>query len=278
MIEIVTDTYTPHWQLNLSNEAYHADKTAVSSTGLRRILKSPRAFHLGQTTQTEETDALRFGSAVHLAILEPELFQQKYVIMPQFSGTGSVKAKADWRLTLAAGSVILKEDEYNDLQEMINSVLRHTDACNILKNGKAEMSGYFYDPDTGIKCRIRPDFFVEGHMALMDVKTTQDVEASAFSRSIWTYRYDFQAAFYAEGIRLITGKPVQYPLFLAIEKKAPFECALYLADEGMMAKGLMDYRLAMTKLKECLQSQSWTGYQSKIQPIALPRWALNESL
>lgn len=274
--EIISYGFTPNWQLDLSNDDYHADRSAVSSTGLRRILKSPRAFAAGQIAEPEETNALRFGHAVHLAILEPKLFEKLYVIMPRFAGTGSVKAKADWRLTLDAGAVILKEDEYNDLLEMINSVQRHQDACNILKNGKAEMSGYFADPDTGIKCRIRPDFFHEGLMALLDVKTTQDIEMSSFSKTIWKYRYDFQAAFYCEGIRLITGKNVQYPLFLALEKNPPFEVAVYMADEGMMAKGLMDYRFALNKLKECIEVSSWTGYQSKIQPISLPRWATTE--
>src|SRR4051812_4960413 len=101
------DFTSPHWAIDLSNELYHADKTAVSSTSLRRILKSQRSFFIGQTAIPEETNALRFGSAIHTAILEPEIFKKTYVIMPKFNGEGSMKKKADWRLSLEPGSMIL---------------------------------------------------------------------------------------------------------------------------------------------------------------------------
>lgn len=187
-----------------------------------------------------------------------------------------MKKKADWRLSLAPDAVILKEDEYNDLQEMINSVLKHRDACNVLRKGKAEMSGYYSDPETGIKCKIRPDFFNEDRQILVDVKTTRDVELTEFSKTIWNYRYDFQMAMYCEGIRLITGKKVDFPLFLALEKTPPFECAVYLADDGMLEKGGMDYRMAMDVLSYCLKNNTWDSYQSRLQPISLPPWALKE--
>ena len=270
--------FVPHWNLNLTNEQYHADKTAVSSTGLRTILKSPKAFYRyhTQSESGEKSDALRIGTAVHMAILEPTLFSKRFVIAPKFSGEGSVKARNEWKLTLPRDAVVLKEEEFNDLQEMINSVLKHQDACNILKNGVAEMSGYYIDPETGIKCRIRPDFYHEGHRALLDVKTTCNCESSSFSRSIWDFRYDFQFGMYCEGIHLITGRPVDYPLFLVIEKKAPFECALFMADEELMAKGRADYRIALNKLRDCLETNSWPAYQRKIEPISLPIWALKQ--
>lgn len=278
LIPHVVSDFTPHWDLTLSNDAYHSDKTAISSTSLRRILRSPYSFLAGQAAAVQETNAMNFGSAVHMALLEPEIFYNKYVVMPPFEGIGSVKKRADWRLGLEKDAIILKQEEYNDLQEMINSVLRHKDACNILKNGKAEMSGYYADPETGIKCRIRPDFFCEGHMALVDVKTTKSVEASEFSKAIWNYRYDFQCAMYCEGIRLITGKKVEYPLFIVLEKQPPFECAVYMADPGMLLKGEMDYRMALNRLRVCIDTQSWDTYQSRIQPISLPTWALKETL
>ncbi len=275
--QIVPEDFAPHWALDLTNEQYHSDRTAVSSSSLKLLVgKSPKTFinaHNGRLYRGDTT-AFRIGSALHMAILEPELFKKSYVIIPEFSGKGSVAAKADWRLGLEASAVILKQDEYNDLQEMINSVLSHQDACNILKHGKTEQSGYFRDPETGIKCRIRPDFYSDRHGgSLLDVKTTQDCRDSDFMKSIWNYRYDFQMAMYAQGIGLIVGKPIQYPLILAVEKKPPFECALYLCDEAMMEKGLNDYKMALNRLKECIDANMFESYQRKIQPISLPPWA-----
>lgn len=276
--DIVSETFTPHWDMSLSNEQYHADRSAVSSTSLKLLIeKSPKAFlasHNG--LMRKESDAFRIGTALHMAILEPQLFEKSFVIMPKFSGTGAFARRDEWRASLQPGAVVLKEDEYNDLQEMINSVLSHQDACNILKHGQAEQSGYFRHQETGIKSRVRPDFLHLQNMAFLDVKSTTDVRADQFKKAIWTYRYDIQLAMYAYGIELITGKPVEYNLILVVEKKAPFECALYLCDEALMTKGREDYSLAMERLKQCIDENIFDSYQKKIEPISLPEWVLRK--
>lgn len=278
--QIVGEEFLPLWDHTLSNEEYHADKTAVSSTWLKEILKSPKAFLAHGQVQKKETAAFRIGRAVHMAILEPEVFQKNYVISPEFKGTGSVKLKADWRMSLPDSALILKEEEYEDLLGMINSVSKHGDACNILKNGKAEISGYFRDPITGIKCRIRPDFWHREMGAIMDVKTTISVKIEDFSKAIWNYRYDFQTAMYSHGIKQLEGMGVGYPLFLAIEKKPPYEVAVYCADDALLQNGYFDYQDAMGKLKTCISDNFWPGYQydtvfnrEKMQMISLPKWA-----
>ena len=279
MPDVVPDTFISCWDDTLTNEEYHSDRSAVSSSSLKLVIeKSPKTFLLSHNgkLKSENKAHFRIGTAVHMAILEPALFQKSFVMQPEFSGTGSRAAKAEWIESQLPGAVILKEDEYNDLQEIINSVLSHQDACNILKNGKTEQTGYYRDPDTGIKCRIRPDFVHFGHLAMVDVKTTTDVRASEFMKSIWNYRYDFQLAMYSEGFQIISGKKIQYPLILAVEKKQPFECALYLADEKMMEKGLNDYRISLQRLKQCIDENMFDSYQKKIQPIGLPAWALKQ--
>jgi len=275
--EIVPVSFTPYWEVNQSNEDYHADKTAVSSTTLKQILDSPWAFLAAHTNKFKrvESDAFRIGSAIHMAILEPEKFKSCYVISPKFSGTGSMKAKAEWRATLPANAIVLSEDEYSDLQHMIESVQRHPDAVNALKVGQAEVSGYFRDPVTGIKCRIRPDFLHKSEICLVDVKSTNRIDAESFVRSILTYRYHFQMAFYCMGTREITCKEIQLPLFLAIQKTAPFEVAVYKADQNMILFGMREVRNALDRLKQCLEQQSWDSYQKQIQEISLPAWAYN---
>lgn len=278
---ILNEDFTPYWDEHISNELYHADRTAVSSSSLKLMIeKSPKSMIMAHNglLYRRESLAFRIGTVLHMAILEPEKFRKLFVIQPAFSGKGSVSMKADWRLSLPPDAVILKEDEYNDLQEMINSVLSHQDACNILKKGKAEMAGYYRDPDTGIKIRIRPDFLHLDHMALLDVKTTQDVRASQFMKSIWSWRYDFQMSHYSEGIFRITKKAVQYPLILAVEKNPPFECALYLCDQRMIDKGLSDYKLALNRLKQCIDENMFDSYQKTMQQISLPDWAFTQGV
>jgi hypothetical protein len=112
-------------------------------------------------------------------------------------------------------------------------------------------------------------------MCMVDLKTTIDCSSEAFSKAMWNYRYDFQMAMYCEGIKQITGREVNHPVLLAIEKNPPFEVALYHCDAEVMSKGLQDYHRALAVLAECLKTNKWPAYQTSMQSITLPKWALS---
>lgn len=272
---IVPETFTPHWRLDLTDDQYHGDTSAVSSGSFRKVLKSPWAFYCAHILRqgSEETDAMRFGSAFHLALLEPDQFQKRFIVEPEFKGTGMRAAKTEWEEAQPKDAMILKRDRYDDLLGMIESVSHHKEASYLLKGSQMEQCGYFRDPDTGVLCRFKSDFFHPGLMALGDVKTTTSCLSDAFSRRIFEHRYDIQMYFYSLGIKLIHGREVDYPMFLAVESKPPYEVALYTADKEMMYKAETDYKRAMATLKACLEADSWTRYQQKNQTISLPKYA-----
>lgn len=276
--EFVGPSFEAHWREGQLSSDYHADNSAVSSTRLKRILKSPANFYSTFIQDEEDeltrSDSLRFGSAFHLAILEPKLFFKSYVKMPEFKGVGSQAAKAEWLGAQPKGTVLVTEKEMIMLEGMVNSVLSHRDASALLKHGQAEVSGYYRDPETGIKCRFRPDFINFELLTLIDVKTTTDASAEAFSRTIWNYRYDIQMAMYCTGTEQILGKWPHYPIFLAVEKAPPYEVAVYVADELVLNVGRESYRECMRRVAECLKLNKWPAMQTSLQPISLPAWAL----
>lgn len=277
------DGFAGSWVEDLPSETYHSDKTFVSSTDLKRIQKSPYTFyqamadHSSEEEDRDPTDALRLGEIFHLAVLEPKKFFARYVKMPEFKGVGMKAAKAEWHQAQAPDSVIVTEKEFLQIEGMVNSVLSHRDACALLKHGSAEISGYYRDPLTGIQCKFRPDFMNFDLMTLIDVKTTRDCSQNAFSRCIWQYRYDIQMAHYMTGVESLTGKQVDFPIFICIEKIPPYECALWVADEVVVHTGQQERARLMQILKECLDSESWPKYQKELQKISLPTWATKES-
>jgi hypothetical protein len=284
MIQIVPESFQAHFIEDLSNEDYHGDKSAISSTTLRKILKSPASLYSHLTSPAQiETDAMRLGSIVHLALLEPAKFQSQYVLMPDLGDMRSPlnrKKRDEWKELQAPGAVILTEDDYARIQGMIESVLRHPEACALLKNGKAEMSGFYRDPLTGIKCRVRPDLFDADSGVLIDLKTTKDCSYDEFSKSIWSFRYDFQMAMYCEAIKLITGSPVNVPIFLAVEKEKPYEMAVYPVDfnSKLMRLGTQDYQKALVTLEHCIHTNQWRPYQTEMQVIDLPAWVNEDDI
>lgn len=289
--EIVEATFKNHWTRELTAEAYHADKTAINSSSLRQIEVSPYNFlyrwkeaqRVG--VREELPKHLKLGHALHTALLEPTLFQQLYIVEPKFIGKtkkgepsencdDSRRMRKEWLASLHPHALPLKEQELQDLNEMINSVLSHNYACGLLQKGVPEVTGYYRDPVTGIKCRIRPDFMNFDLNTLIDVKTTKSCYKSSFRKSIYDYGYHIQTAMYADGIKQIDIKSPEHCVFIAIQNCAPFEVAVYEADETILEKGYESYRLAMDKLAACLETNTWPRYQAGIEPISLPDWAL----
>ena len=82
--QIVAADFKPHWIEGLDEKQYHADKTAISSSGIRA--RTPAHFFENYIsgTPTESTPAQRFGILAHKALNEPEAFRNSYQVMPDF--------------------------------------------------------------------------------------------------------------------------------------------------------------------------------------------------
>lgn len=279
MNNLIQEDFINHWKENQTSEEYHSNKNAVNSSSLIKIRKSPKSFKAAFLGEPKKpTDAMKFGTLVHTAILEGKDFDKRYAVMPEFGDLRkkeNKEAKLEWEV-LNEGRIFCSQEELDKVLKMIDSVMRHNDAFNLLKNGKTEVSGYFRDEETGIIQKIRPDFISNNLKAELDIKTTIDCSLEAFSKSIWNYRYDFQRAMYRAGIKAITGKEVEFSVFLAIEKEEPYECAVYIADDGMLDKAEQDYREALNKLKESIDNNYWESYQTRSETIGLPIWAYNQ--
>ncbi len=277
-VQVVGADFVNHWRPEQPAEEYHADLTAVGSGRLKVMLQSAAKFRwMCDNPKTAATsDAMKFGSLVHQAILEPNLFNKNYVVAPDFGDQrtkANREAKIEWMAGLSPSVTVCSEEELDHLKGMMDSLVRHDDAYALLKHGRSEISGYYRDPETGVKCRFRPDFLPDGLSALVDVKTTRDCTLDAFSRAIWNFRYDFQIAMYCEGVKQITGRRPEDAIFIAIEKTPPYEIAVYVADDALLERGMSDYRKCLRRLAECLKSSDWKGYQSGLRTIGLPSWA-----
>lgn len=220
---------------------------------------------------------MRFGTAVHTAILEPGLFSESVVMEVDFSGKGSVAAYREWLATIPSNKQIMSEKTFRAVSKIHDTVFAHPLASHILWASEVEQSGYFRDPKTGILCKFRPDFFNEEACVLGDVKTTNDCTKEAFSKRIFNFGYHVQMYFYCLGFSQMYGKAIKKPLFLAIETSEPYEVVIYKANDELMQKGKEDYEFLMAKLKHCLETDTWPRYQAQeIEEIGLPRWAFYE--
>lgn len=263
--------------LGMSASDYHAHP-AVSKSQLDELARSPAHFRArldGERVITE-TPAMRLGTALHCAVLEPERFAFEYVGAPDF-GDGRTKAAKEAKAAFEAeheGRLVLSADEHAAVLGMSGSIAAHKTPSVLLgRSLRREASVFWTDAETGIACRARPDVLSDDGRIIVDLKTTDDASPGAFERSIAKWRYHVQAAFYSDGVEAVRGEPVEAFVFIVVERTPPYACGFYVLDEDALSVGRLDYRDKLTTLADCRAANRWPGYGDIIKTVSLPAWA-----
>lgn len=250
----------------MPNDAYHA-YPAWNKSSLDLIARSPA--HYRYSAKRESTRAMEIGSAVHAAILEPELFASDYMLLQDVKDRRSSEYKEACK-TYPADRVLTGTEaaQVSGIQASVR--------CDMLNEpGWAEISVFATCPETGLLIKCRFDYLTTDGRAL-DLKTTQDARAAEFAKSVFNYRYHVQDAFYRHAFAAATGNELQSFTFLAVEKEPPFYHAEYDLDAEAQEIGrfyaLRDLRTAA----ECERSGEWPAPANDSRLLSLPGWAVSE--
>ena len=282
--DIITGPFENRW-LDITTEEYHADRRAVHSSSLTKILKSPYAYRYHLINPTIPTDAMEFGRIAHVAILEGSKFLEKYVVEPIFKGTTadgkettsrnalSVKqAYAEWRASLPVGTEIVSQEDLDRIRWMLDSILSHPFASEILKEGMPEAKGVWVDPETKLRCLFQPDFVSYSLSALVEFKTTPDCSWFEFRRSVEKLRYDVQNSFYEEGFFRVTKKHPDHRVWIATESVKPFETRVHEVHTCYQESGRIDFTRALRDIKHCIQTNQWPQGQNVLDEAQPSPW------
>lgn len=282
---IAPPDFKNEWREEVSDEQYHADKTALGSSSIKLALKSPNTFYYNHFVKkvTPEKEAFRYGKIVHKALLESLKFQEMYVVEPEFVGytadgrlsprsREAKEQKAMWYNTLPPDAIVVTEDERDQIITTIENIMRHEDAPLLLKEGKPEIAGYFRDEETGLRLKIKPDFLSFDGSRLVDIKTSRDISSRRFGSLAYSYRYDFQLYHYATGVKAITGAWPETIWILAIENMAPFECNVIHLPITQIEQAATEYRATLNKIRECIDNGKWPMAHMQAEKIMVPNW------
>lgn len=179
---------------------------------------------------------------------------------------------------------ILSDAEYTLVIAMRDAVMAHPAAARIMRmKGKAEQSIYWRDPITGELCRVRPDWWVPTSSLMADLKTTDDASKEGFARSISKWRYHVQHPFYLDGANAaiqqagLTLPEQRFFVFIAVEKKPPYNVGVYTLTDESIEVGRTEYLANLSTYSECRASAVWPGYSDRIEPISLSDWYLRRT-
>lgn len=279
------------WQPNLKIEDYHADKSALNSSSLKLMDKSAYSFARNYWVKTKPpTNAMRFGTLVHMAILEPLKFKKHYQVQPQFvgltqDGRETTRANSldvmrqyeEWRSELPAGAVIVTKDEQDKIFGMIDSVLSHPTASVLLSNIKPEIIGYWQkelateeeldaDPNSSfvINMRMAIDGLAFNMGNLSDLKTCQDCSMKSFRKThIEGLQAFHQIAMYEDGANHIEKYLIENKTWIAVESEWPHETAVHEVSEEYELAGKWLYNQNLQKIKKCIKNREFPYAQEE---------------
>jgi len=255
------------WQ-EITNSEYHSEyKSFLSSSDLRRILRSPAHW---RSPQPAASKAQEFGTLAHEAILEPDLFAARCRPSSRIDRrTTEGKTIAQWQAsqTEIFGIKFIEEAVFNQIEALAANVHSCLGSSGLLTEGLAERSGF--TEMCGVNVRIRPDYLKDN--IIVDVKTSYDSRIESFQRSIFQYNYELQAAFYLDCAELIDGKKRKF-LWVVVESEAPYGVCVYEPSEDVLERGRKLYRQALKTYIECAELDYWPSYSTATQTIKLPKY------
>lgn len=267
---------------------YHLSMTdylavpALSSSGIARLLRSPAHF---KAEDDEGKDCYRIGEAAHTAILEPDKFDSRIVMMPKGlkrdgaympnmgkqDEDGSLKESG--KAVLESGKTILSSDEWACIKGMEEALWQCPEVHELLDDGEPELSGVFYDPVyPHILCKVRLDWINKRTRIIPDLKSCVDARPEKFTRDAYNLGYHIKAFIYLYAATQITGIPHEDFRFIAQEKKAPFAVQVYQASDDFLYEGNLAYMKALEIYDQCLKTDQWPAYPPGVKELGLPAW------
>ena len=221
---------------------------AISGTDARLMVKDFEAWAFNRRLKLnnevpvwlvdEPSEAMQFGTAVHMALLEPEEFRRKAVIMPYVESFAvkagrEIKMDALERAMALDGGFVLRQEHAWAIEQI---------AINFAPV-RAQFEGpWFTEVQTfgaykGYATKGTVDAFT--NECLVDLKTTRDV--TRISETIASERYNIQIAHY---LHLM---PAASAAYIFIENTPPFRVVPLRMTEQEVEMAVTAWGMAMDR-------------------------------
>jgi hypothetical protein len=270
----------PAGRLYYRGDVDYAELDGVNISTLKELRRSAKRYQYRLRNRSEPTASMEFGTATHVAILEPERFLREFALWQSEGDDGKTRQRRGkaWDAFKAAndGKTIIRDAEYDEAIVLSRAVRDDPLAMKYLAMGRHEVAASWTDAHTGVSCKGRVDWLtkVDGASVIVDVKTTRCVEPWSFSKDVAKFGYHLQCAFYADGFEAATGVAPEFRV-VAVESDAPYDVVVYRVPPDVLDIGRDEYRRLLEILVDCRQRDYWPGVGDGVeQDLALPAWAV----
>jgi hypothetical protein len=243
----------------------------------------------------EETNAMRMGSGAHALLLEPDQFEERFIVMPDFhllpenlraaknkhesdadrrtdsKATRYYKDEVEWFIAANPDKTIIGRTQYDQCLRAIESIWERPKMRELVESSAKEVT--VYGEILGVECKGRLDLLNKTTIA--DLKTTPNVHKRKFGRVFSDLNYAFKLAFYRELVRQNWGGEHEVQL-ITQELTGDFDNALVEVPAIVLDNAWTKVVEVMQDYKRCLETNRWPGVDKgeDYYELYVPNWAM----
>lgn len=277
--DVEKETWKPGRYEDIDNEIYHQNIHALNMSTLKHMDTSPAHCFEALTNADvgaktpQQTANLDLGSAIHTAILEPDLFVDAYHVHPKGNKNSNDYKVAAGELRMA-GWTLLSQKDIDTCNRITEKIQRTPSAArDLIRAASATEVSYVIEGPFGIPCKVRPDLEVEEAGIIVDLKSTRSAKRYEFERQMEGLGYHLSVPWYMDNLeRHAPGKWTQH-MFLCVEKEPPYEFAIFTVKPDALALAQREVDRLYSDFAKCLLEGSWPGYPREVQSVGVPQYA-----
>lgn len=252
---------------------------AVSNSLLKKVNQSPAHSQI----PTLQTPDMLKGSLIDTAIIEPESFEQQYIVSPTTD-----KRKTEYKDFIQqleeSGNhqTVISQDDYDLAINCAKQVQANPDLSAMLKRSIKQVSMVWQDTEFQELCKGRPDWIDEQDWIdvsnengrMWDLKSARSCYPPFFTKEIYERCYHMQAAWYLDGYNACRPDqpPIQQFSILAIEKMRPYGYRIFNLSPDLIAAGRSLYLANFNRLMSCRIHDEWPSYDTTPIEVERPKW------
>lgn len=252
----------------VSFDAY-AELPALNASILKRRTALDMLYEMRCPEDREEKDCFTLGENLHTAVLEPHIWNQRVVILPEDAPSRptarQINAKNPAKATLEAiawwdefnetnkGKTILSAEDHDQVVQMRDALHRHHEIKRLLTApGNNEATVEVWNEEFQVMQKARFDRLpgkcvdANGNAVpsfVVDVKSTSaNIDSDwAIRNEILKFGYGLQARYYLDILAAALDEPVRDRFYLAfVTNKEPYKARLYELNEHTPGDNLLN--------------------------------------
>lgn len=252
-------------EFNAEHQAYHGSKS-IKRTDLLNFNVTPAHFAYWRENEKSQTEAMLFGTAYHLAVLEPYKYERFVGVLnedakaePEKGWTSNKNKQAKQELA-EQYPILLSEENANLIEQMRQRLYAKPHIAAFLSANDTQVEKEFHAESHGLNLAVKHDLWHPDWS--LDLKTTKSA-APRYFNAVIRREYYFQTAMYLDVESGCTGDIEQLKPFgfIAQEKEPPYEAAIYWPTKELVQIGLNEYRALVEDLANCYKYNAFPGYE-----------------